>query len=60
MGGIVFGEIAGYMLDHGFGYNLVFGLAGTLHVAAFLVILAAIPVVRPLSLESKFSYRGVQ
>jgi ACS family hexuronate transporter-like MFS transporter len=59
MGGIVFGEIAGYALDHGFGYNLVFGLAGTLHVAAFLVILAAIPVVRPLSLESKFSYRGV-
>jgi MFS transporter, ACS family, hexuronate transporter len=60
MGGIVFGEIAGYMLDHGFGYNLVFGLAGTLHVAAFLVILAAIPVVQPLSLESKFSYRGIQ
>jgi ACS family hexuronate transporter-like MFS transporter len=55
MGGIVFGEIAGYILDHGFGYSLVFGLAGTLHVAAFLIILAAIPVVRPLSLESKFS-----
>jgi ACS family hexuronate transporter-like MFS transporter len=55
MGGIVFGEIAGYILDHGFGYGLVFGLAGTLHVAAFLIILAAIPVVRPLSLESKFS-----
>jgi MFS transporter, ACS family, aldohexuronate transporter len=55
MGGIVFGEIAGYLLDHGFGYSVVFGLAGTLHVAAFLIIVAAIPVVRPLSLESKFS-----
>jgi MFS transporter, ACS family, aldohexuronate transporter len=55
MGGIVFGEIAGYILDHGFGYGVVFGLAGTLHVAAFLIIVAAIPVVRPLSLESKFS-----
>jgi MFS transporter, ACS family, hexuronate transporter len=60
MGGIVFGEIAGYILDHGFGYNLVFGLAGTLHVAAFLIILTAIPVVEPLSLESKFSYGEVQ
>lgn len=60
MGGIVFGEIAGYLLDHGFGYGAVFGLAGTLHVVAFLIILAAIPVVRPLSLESKFSYGGVR
>jgi MFS transporter, ACS family, hexuronate transporter len=60
MGGIVFGEIAGYMLDHGSGYSVVFGLAGTLHVAAFLIILVAIPVLRPLSLQSKFSYGGFQ
>jgi ACS family hexuronate transporter-like MFS transporter len=56
MGGIVFGEIAGYLLDHGFGYSVVFGLAGTLHVTAFLIILMAVPTVQPLSLESKFSY----
>jgi len=56
MGGIVFGEIAGYLLDHGFGYGVVFGLAGTLHVTAFLIILIAVPAVQPLSLESKFSY----
>jgi ACS family hexuronate transporter-like MFS transporter len=56
MGGIVFGEIAGYLLDHGFGYGVVFSLAGTLHVTAFLIILIAVPAVQPLSLESKFSY----
>jgi len=56
MGGIVFGEIAGYLLDHGFGYGVVFGLAGTLHVTAFLIILITVPAVQPLSLESKFSY----
>src|SRR5208283_4611938 len=56
MGGIVFGEIAGYLLDHGFGYGVVFAVAGTLHVTAFLIILAAIPAVQPLSLERKFSY----
>jgi ACS family hexuronate transporter-like MFS transporter len=56
MGGIVFGEIAGYLLDRGFGYGVVFGLAGTLHVMAFLIILIAVPAVQPLSLESKFSY----
>ena len=58
MGGIVFGEIAGYLLDHGFGYSVVFGLAGTLHVTAFLIILIAVPVVGPLTLERKFSYGG--
>jgi MFS transporter, ACS family, hexuronate transporter len=60
MGGIAFGEIAGYLLDHGFGYGLVFGIAGTFHVAAFLIILAAIPTMLPLRLERKLSYGGAQ
>ena len=46
MGGIAFGQLVGYLLDHGFGYDSVFALAGTFHVAAFLLILATIPVVR--------------
>jgi MFS transporter, ACS family, hexuronate transporter len=53
VGGIVFGEIAGYLLDHGFGYSAVFRLAGTLHVAAFLIILATVPAVVPLRLGPK-------
>jgi MFS transporter, ACS family, aldohexuronate transporter len=48
MGGIVFGEAVGYMLDHGSGYGPVFALAGTLHVLAFLVILIAVPRVKML------------
>src|SRR2546422_261430 len=58
IGGIAFGQLAGYLLDHGFGYGLVFTLAGTFHVAAFLLILATIPTVRPLSLQRKMSYSG--
>lgn len=60
MGGIVFGEVAGYLLDHGSGYSAVFGIAGMLHVAAFLIILTAVPTILPLPLEQKFSYGGVQ
>ena len=60
MGGIVFGEVAGYLLDHGFGYSLVFSIAGTLHVAAFLIILAAVPTLLPLGLERKFGYGETQ
>jgi len=59
MGGIVFGQLVGYLLDHGFGYGTVFGIAGTLHIFAFVIILVAIPVVLPLSLEGKLSYEGV-
>jgi ACS family hexuronate transporter-like MFS transporter len=52
IGGIAFGEVVGYLLDHGSGYGTVFALAGTLHVAAFLIILACIPAVDPLTLKS--------
>jgi MFS transporter, ACS family, hexuronate transporter len=57
MGGIVFGQLVGYMLDHGFGYGAVFAIAGSLHVAAFLIILAAVPVVLPFG-DRKFSFGG--
>jgi len=46
MGGIAFGQLVGYLLDHGFGYGKVFTLAGTFHVAAFLLILVTVPIVR--------------
>jgi MFS transporter, ACS family, hexuronate transporter len=55
MGGIVFGQLAGHLLDHGFGYDTVFALAGILHIAAFLTILATVPMVQPLALERKLS-----
>jgi MFS transporter, ACS family, hexuronate transporter len=59
MGGIAFGQLVGYLLDHGFGYGVVFSLAGTFHVAAFAIILATVPVVLPLKVERKLSYSGV-
>jgi ACS family hexuronate transporter-like MFS transporter len=49
MGGVVFGQLVGYLLDHGFGYGLVFSLAGSFHVLAFGVICLAIPSIHPLN-----------
>jgi MFS transporter, ACS family, hexuronate transporter len=60
IGGIVFGQLVGWMLDHGFGYGSVFGIAGTLHVIAFLIILAAIPAMLPTVVERKLNYGGAQ
>jgi ACS family hexuronate transporter-like MFS transporter len=59
MGGIVFGQIVGYLLDHGFGYRTVFNIAGTLHVAAFVIILRTIPIVSPLGIERKLGYEEI-
>lgn len=58
MGGIVFGQLAGYLLDHGFGYGVVFSLAGSFHVIAFLIILVAIPTVTQLPLAAKLHYEA--
>ena len=59
MGGIVFGQVVGYLLDHGFGYGIVFTLAGTFHVIAFLIILAAVPTVRRLEMKNRLGLQGV-
>ena len=59
MGGIAFGQLVGYLLDHGFGYGVVFSLAGTFHVAAFVIIILTVPVVGSLNLERKLSGPGV-
>jgi MFS transporter, ACS family, hexuronate transporter len=53
MGGIAFGEAAGYLLDHGFGYGVVFTMAGTLHVIAFGIILLMVPTVRQVTLARR-------
>ncbi len=60
MGGIAFGELVGYLLDHGFGYGVVFTLAGTFHVAAFAVILATIPAIPSFAVERKLNYLGAR
>jgi MFS transporter, ACS family, hexuronate transporter len=48
MGGVVFGQVVGALLDAGFGYGVVFTLAGSFHVLAFGILCLMIPVVRPL------------
>jgi ACS family hexuronate transporter-like MFS transporter len=46
MGGVVFNLVAGRILDSGLGYGVVFGIVGTFHVLAFLVILATVRDIR--------------
>jgi ACS family hexuronate transporter-like MFS transporter len=48
MGGVVLGQLAGYLLDRGFSYGPVLVIAGSLHVAAFGVIVASVRRLEPL------------
>ena len=48
MGGVVFGQVVGWLLDAGFGYGVVFALAGSFHVLAFASICLAIPRIEAL------------
>ena len=50
LGGVVLGQLAGWLLDHGFSYAPVLAVAGSLHVAAFLVLLATVRSLEPLPL----------
>jgi ACS family hexuronate transporter-like MFS transporter len=52
MGGVVFGLVVGYLLDHGSGYGPVFAIVSTFHIAAYLLLLATIPQVRPLEINA--------
>jgi ACS family hexuronate transporter-like MFS transporter len=51
MGGVLLGQLAGWLLDHGFSYTPVLAIAGSLHIIAFGIICLAIPVIRPLNIR---------
>jgi ACS family hexuronate transporter-like MFS transporter len=51
MGGVVLGQTAGYLLDHGFSYKPVLAIAGSLHVIAFGVIMILAPRIKTLVVD---------
>ena len=53
LGGVVLGQLAGYLLDHGFSYTPVLLIAGSLHVIAFAVILTLVRSLQRLPIKSQ-------
>jgi ACS family hexuronate transporter-like MFS transporter len=51
LGGVVLGQIAGYMRDHGFSYTPILIIAGSLHLIAFALICVVIPRIRRVHFE---------
>ena len=52
IGGVAFGQFAGYLLDHGFTYSHVLAVAGSLHVVGYLLLLAVVRSLKPLPFDS--------
>jgi ACS family hexuronate transporter-like MFS transporter len=48
MGGVSLGQLAGYLLDHGYSYVPIMAVAGALHVLAFILLMIVVPRLVPL------------
>jgi len=53
MGGVVLGQLVGWLRDHGYSYTPALVIAGSLHVAAFILICTLIPTIQPLTLRPR-------
>jgi ACS family hexuronate transporter-like MFS transporter len=51
MGGVVFGQLAGWLLDHGFSYAPVLAIAGSLHIVAFVLLLTMVRSLQSLPIR---------
>jgi ACS family hexuronate transporter-like MFS transporter len=50
IGGAIFGVVAGFLLEHGFGYQALFFIFGTFHHIGFGAILLFVGKVQPLKI----------
>jgi len=49
---VVLGQLAGWLLDHGFSYTPVLVIACSLHVIAFILICLVVPKIQPLKIPT--------
>ncbi len=48
MGGVLLGQIVGWLRDNGYSYTPALVISGSLHIAAFILICLVIPKIQPL------------
>jgi ACS family hexuronate transporter-like MFS transporter len=50
MGGVLLGQIVGWLRDHGYSYTPALIISGSMHIAAFILICLVIPKIQPLKI----------
>ena len=53
MGGVLLGQVVGWLRDHGYSYTPALVISGSLHVVAFILICLVVPKIQPLTLSTK-------
>ena len=48
MGGVLLGQVVGWLRDHGYSYTPALMISGSMHIAAFILICLVIPKIQPL------------
>jgi ACS family hexuronate transporter-like MFS transporter len=52
MGGVLLGQIVGWLRDHGYSYAPALVISGSMHIAAFILICLVIPKIQPLKIST--------
>ena len=52
MGGVLLGQIVGWLRDHGYSYTPALAISGSMHIAAFILICLVIPKIQPLKIPT--------
>ena len=53
MGGVLLGQIVGWLRDHGYSYTPALVISGSMHIAAFVLICLVIPKIQPLQISTQ-------
>jgi ACS family hexuronate transporter-like MFS transporter len=53
MGGVMLGQVVGWLRDHGYSYSPALVISGSMHVAAFILICLLIPKIQPLTIPTR-------
>ncbi|MEO5917722.1 MAG: MFS transporter [Luteolibacter sp.] len=48
MGGVLLGQVVGWLRDHGYSYTPALVISGSMHVAAFILICLLVPKIQPI------------
>ncbi len=52
MGGVLLGQVVGWLRDHGYSYTPALVISGSMHLAAFILICLVIPKIQPLAIST--------
>jgi ACS family hexuronate transporter-like MFS transporter len=52
MGGVLLGQIVGWLRDHGYSYTPALVISGSMHIAAFVLICLVVPKIQPLKIST--------